>query len=295
MTSNSQLSLPRLTPRVYELLRSLDIAPLTVPQLRLLSQTWDEPFTSKKRAHCKLSELQKAGWVQSFPYAIPMDGRPPNYWKLTRDGYRIAFPERRLPRRRYFEASGVAVHEHTRQLADVLVHTFERAEATDCIIENYRRENEWRLDAAVGSVYPDAGFRLGGGGESQLFCLELDNCTERVETSKDVESIERKIRVYDLYQSEMETFDHNRPLVLFVTTGSEERLRHILEAANAIVSQPERLLILGTTVRSFLDCRSPLLEPLFLDHRLRSRSMLFVPKRDSKKTPEMLARVPALC
>ena len=295
MTSNSTQSLPRLTPRVYELLRSLDIAPLTVPQLTKLSQTFSEPFSSENRTQRKLSEFRKAGWVQSFPYAIAMDGRPPKYWKLTQEGYRIAFPERRLPRRRYFEAMGIANHEHTRKLANVLVHILERAEAEDVVIENYRRENEWRVEGGSGSVYPDATFRSGGAGESKLFCLELDNGSERVETAKDVESIERKIRVYDLHQKDMEAFDPNRPLILFITTGGERRVQHILDTAGAVVSNPSRSLVFGTTVEAFLGSGQPLTDLIFLDHRLQQQSLLRLQPVQEKKSAEVLAPMPALC
>ena len=55
----------------------------------------------------------------------------------------------------------------------------------------------------------------------------LDNGTERIRSPQDVESIERKVRGYDLHQSSTPSFDHGRFVVLFVTTRSSDRLVHI--------------------------------------------------------------------
>lgn len=274
MSRKPKPTFPRLTPRTLDLLRSLDIVPCTRLQLRQLSQTFSQPFASESRIKQKLSELKQAGWVQSFPYAIPTDGRPPHYWKLTRTGYRLAFPGRSLPRRRYFDSIGTALHQHTKALADVLTHIMADAASEGLSILDYHRENDWRLQAGHDYLYPDAAFRIRIGDRSPLFCIEIDNGTERIQTAKDIESIERKIRIYDLYQSDMQAFDANRPIVLFVTTRSERRLEHILETAHKVVGNPERSLVYGTTTATLLSNDQPLTDRVFLDHRLRRQSMI---------------------
>lgn len=293
MTRNSPPTFSRLTPRTLELLQSLDVAPLTGEQLLRMSRAWNEPFTSESRIKRKLSELKKTGWVESFPYAIPGNGRPPHYWKLTRTGYALAFPERIIPKRRYFDAIGVAMHRHTRAVAEVLVHTIANASHEGLSLSEYSRENQLRLGSGRNCVYPDAAFRMRVGDRSPLFCLEIDNGTERVETAKDVESIERKIRVYDLYQSDMEAFDHRRPLVLLITTRGERRLQHIIDTVGRVVSNPNRSLVYATTLDTFLGSTNPVTDPVFWDHRFRQQSMVrFEPTRQLRITGQLLA--PAL-
>lgn len=69
------------------------------------------------------------------------------------------------------------------------------------------------------TLYPDATFMLQGRGWPRLnFYVELDNGSERVRSSKDQDSIERKIRLYDQH----ETASEERHRVLFVCTRSQE-------------------------------------------------------------------------
>ena len=106
------------------------------------------------------------------------------------------------------------------------------------------------------------------------FVIELDNGTERIRSPQDVESIERKVRGYDLHQSGTPSFDHGRFVVLFVTTRSSERLAHILQAATRIMRNPRRTLFLGVTLSAFLNHDMPLTAPLFMSPTGRQQSLV---------------------
>lgn len=259
---------------MYDLLRSLDLFPMTVPQLRRLSSCWNDPFLSDSRLQQKLGELRRVGWVRSFPYAVPSDGRPPHYWKLTRLGFQIAFHERTIPRARCFSAIGVAAHQHTRVLSDILVHSFCSLHEHRLNVFDYRRENEWRIRAGSGTVFPDAAFRVRVGDRSFLFCIEADIGSERIQTAKDVAGIERKLRIYDLFQSSMTAYDPGRPIVLFITTRGKQRVRHIQQTAALVMQNPGRTLAYATDLSRFLSEPSPFTASLFVDHRFRCRPLL---------------------
>ena len=123
------------------------------------------------------------------------------------------------------------------------------------------------------------------GGRAFNFVIELDNGTERIRSPQDVESIERKVRGYDLHQSATPSFDHGRFVVLFVTTRSSDRLAHILQAATRIMRNPRRTLFLGVTLSAFLNHDKPLTAPLFMSPTGRQQSLVPNDSASREKLP----------
>ncbi len=265
-----------ITPRDLEVLAALDHCPLTAQQLLKLSRSFGLPFTTERRVRERLQQLEQQHWLTSWLYATASRGGSPSYWKLTRDGYRVLHgTDAVLPKRRYFEEIAVGHHHHTKCLADFLVQTFVAAHRLGIEVRYFARENSVRMEAAGSVLYPDCAFQLFTPvGRAFNFVVELDNGTERIRSPQDVESIERKIRGYDLHQSSTPSFDHGRFVVLFVTTRSADRLTHILQAAARIMRNPRRTLFLGVTLRAFLNHDAPLTTPLFLSPTDHQQSLI---------------------
>ena len=209
-------------------------------------------------------------------YATASRGGSSSYWKLTRDGYRVLHgTDAVLPKRRYFGENAIGHHHHTKCLADFLVQTFVAAHRLGIEVRYFARENSVRMEAAGSVLYPDCAFQLFTPvGRAFNFVVELDNGTERIRSPQDVESIERKVRGYDLHQSSTPSFDHGRFVVLFVTTRSPDRLSHILQAAARIMRNPRRTLFMGVTLVAFLSDDAPLTAPLFLSPTSREQSLI---------------------
>lgn len=265
-----------ITPRDLEVLAALDQCPLTAQQLLKLSNSFCLPFTTERRVRERLQQLERQHWLTSWLYATASRGGSPSYWKLTRDGYRVLHgTDAVLPKRRYFEEIAIGHHHHTKCLADFLVQTFVAAHRLGIEVRYFARENSVRMEAAGSVLYPDCAFQLfTPGGRAFNFVVELDNGTERIRSPQDVESIERKVRGYDLHQSSTPSFDHGRFVVLFVTTRSPDRLAHILQAAARIMRNPRRTLFMGVTLAAFLSEDAPLTAPLFLSPTSREQSLI---------------------
>src|SRR5712691_9113224 len=259
-----------ITPRDLEVLAALDHCPLTAQQLLKLSHSFCLPFTTERRVRERLQQLERQHWLTSWLYATASRGGSPSYWKLTRDGYRVLHgTDAVLPQRRFFEEIALGHHHHTMSLADFIVQTFVAAQRLAIEVRYFARENSVRMEAAGSVLYPDCAFQLFTPIGSNVarppfnFVVELDNGTERIRSPQDIESIERKVRGYDLHQSSTPSFDHGRFVVLFVTTRSADRLTHILQAAARIMRNPKRTLFLGVTLAAFLTHDEPLTAPIF--------------------------------
>ena len=270
-----------VTPRDIETLMALDRCPLTACQLLKLSGTFEPPFTTERRVRERLQQLAKVGWIRSWPYATTGHGGSPYYWKLTRNGFRLLHDSQTpAPKRRQFEELGIGHHFHTLSLADFLVQTFVAADRLGVEVRYFARENSIRMEASGSVLYPDCAFQLfTPNGRAFNFVVELDNGTERIRSPQDVESIERKIRGYDLHQSSTPSFDHGRFVVLFVTTRSSDRLTHILQAAARIMRNPRRTLFLGVTLSAFLNHDAPLTTSLFLSPTDHLQSLISLTAR----------------
>jgi len=124
-------------------------------------------------------------------------------------------------------------------------------------------------------IFPDCAFEILTPEPAQFnFVVELDNGTERVRSQKDIESWQRKIRLYEEVQ--IRTFPH-RFRVLIVTTRSRDRLLHILEAAATLIQNPHRSLFYGVHLADYLQEPDAVCQPCFLNHRGLSTALVRLP------------------
>jgi protein involved in plasmid replication-relaxation len=264
-----------LTGRDLEVLQALDRTPLTAGQMLTLSLTFAHPFGSERMVRERLQALGSAGWVRSGRYATTSQGAGQNYYHLGRTGYRILYGETaQPPTKRYFSPLSLARQHHTRCLADFIVHTIVATHATGVAFTDFYRENTLRLPVGAECLYPDCAFQLIlPDGRAFYYLVEIDNHTEQIRSTKDADSWQRKARLYDDLQSTAS----NRFRVLVVTTRSGPRLKTILSLAAEHASNPQRSVLIGTPLAAYLAEPTPLSAPIFLDHHLRSISLLTGP------------------
>lgn len=261
--------------RDFDLLTAIERTPLTPAQLCRLSRTFSMPFKDQHNLRRRLRSLTTAGLLRSWSYAMVTDGRSPRYTKLTRDGYRLLHgQDAPLPRRRFFEEISHGHHYHTHALAEAIVHFEICSHRHGVVVQQFARENSVQLSAGGFTVYPDAAFQLVTP-EYQIFnfVLELDNGTERVKTTADTESIERKIRGYDAHNSQFAVNDPRRYVVVFLTTRSHVRVKNILTMADAVTRNRERTVFVGSSLSEFLQV-DPFTQPILNDHRFLKRTIL---------------------
>lgn len=265
----------KIGPRDIEILLALDRTPLTPAQLCDLSQTFLAPFQSEDNLRRRLRALTTSGLIRSWPYAIATEGRSPKYYKLTRDGYRLLYgADIALPRRRYFEEISHGHHHHANSLAACIVQIAVCGHRQGIVLQHFARENSVKLKTDGFTLFPDCAFQIvTPDNQAFHFVVELDNGTERVRTKQDIESIERKLRGYDAHQSQYGAGDPNRYQVVFVTTRSERRLRHILDLAGLVMCNPQRTVFLGCTLQS-LAVSDPFRDVVFEDHRGLKRMLV---------------------
>jgi hypothetical protein len=261
-----------LTGRDLEVLTALDRTPLTAGQLRNLSRTFKHAFPSEPMVRERLGALGQAGWVRSARYATVSDGAGQKYYRLSRTGYQILYGEKaEPPTKRYFAEVSLARQHHTRALADFIVHTIVAAHEAGVEFTDFYRENTLRLTVGNDSLYPDTAFQLVlGEGREFNYLVEIDNHTEQIRSTKDADSWQKKVRLYDDLQSS----SGNRFRVLVITTRSGPRLKTILALAAAVASNPQRPLFLGVPLAAYLAQPAALHAPVFLDHHLRSVALL---------------------
>lgn len=273
-------SAPIFQRRKTDILAALDMLPLTTKQLLSLSETFERPFKDESTLRHYLRSLRGRDGgmlVQSFPYAIETDGRPPVYFKLTRAGYRQLYgPQAAFPNRRYFERIRPLHHEHSKAIADFMVKTIVSGLPQGMTLQQYARENSVRIEVAdQRPLWPDSCFTLRDqSGRTHNFVLELDNGTERIQSKANIESIRRKIDGYDAHQSQYDARDPQRYFVLFVTTRTLVRVQHIIAAANQRMRTPERCVFLATDLQSYLRCKNPFQHPCFIDNTGRHRPLV---------------------
>lgn len=275
----------RIGERDFELLSSIDMLPLTTSQMLKLSSTFSEPFSDEHSLRRRLRQLGQSRLIACWPYATASNGRSPLYFKLTRDGYRFLHNDEELPKRRYFEEISTGHHYHTQALSELVVHVLAKADQHGISLRQFARENSLRLEASGFTVFPDCAFRLlSPDGRAFNFVVELDNGTERIRSTKDVESIERKLRAYDLHQAKYDARHPGRYLVLFVTARSAERSQKILDLAASTMTNNERTVFLATDLAAVLQC-DPFASPVFRNHRGLHRTLIPV----VQKTPHQSA------
>lgn len=255
---------PRLvTPRDLEILAALNHCPLTVRQLLKLSQVFTRPFTDEKCVRERMQVLCDAGRVRRWHYATAGRGAQ-NYYTLSPLGYRLLCgQDAPLPTKRYFDPVSLAHQYHTQSLADFIVHTMVCAQRSGVEIQDFYRENALRLEIADQCLYPDSTFLLRSAEGNEFgFLVEIDNGRERVHSTKDVDSWQRKIRLYETLQD----LCPRRFRVLIVTNGSADRLHHILATAAELATNPHRHLFYGIRLSDYLQEQYALSIPVFLDH-----------------------------
>lgn len=256
----------QITPRDRELLASLALAPFTARQLRKLSQTWSEGFSSARLVRERLQRLTAAKLVNPHRYAILRPGQPENYYVLSREGYELVHgPDSEPSTKGVLSPVALGRQPHQQALSDFIVHTAWGAHESGLGLAGLYRENTIRLDAAGKSVLPDCSFLLTRGREQFRFFVEIDNGTERVRSQKDCESIERKIRTYDAFQDLRP--DHRFRVIFVSAQNSRDRLLNILETAAKVIRDPNRTLFYGITLANYLTTHLPVTSPRFLDHR----------------------------
>jgi len=265
----------KIGERDIEILAAIDRCPLTVRQLCKLSQTFAAPFKDEHNLRRRLRALSDSGLLKSWPYAIACDGASPRYFKLSREGFRLLHGQDvATPKRRRFEEISHGHHYHTHALADLIVHLCVCAEQKGVVLRHFAAENSLRLEANGFTMYPDCAFQLvAPNGRGYNFAVELDNGTERIQTRKDVESIERKLRGYDAHQQQYAANDAGRYLVLFVTTRTKNRTNHIMQLADGVMQNRQRTVFVGSEMGKLLSS-DPVSDPVLQDHRGLKRSLL---------------------
>lgn len=262
------------TSRDVELLTSLVMGPLTTAQLLTLSQTFAAgPFRSARTLLDRLQRLSRGGFVKRFPLAIlpTRGGGLPHYYKLTLAGLRMLYGEdARPPTKHLFAPVAVSRHHHTHSLSEFLVTTAVAAQRHGFRLSDVYPENTLVLDVNGETLIPDARFDLRRDGGRFRFLVEQDCSTETIRSTKHDDTIHRKLRLHDAHRDQ--SADPHR--VVFVSSRSRERLANILDAAAAVVHNPDRTLFLGVYLPDFVHAADPVGEPLFFDHRGRRHALL---------------------
>jgi hypothetical protein len=261
-----------LTGRDIELLTALDRTVLSAGQLLAISRTFTHPFGSERMARERLAALVQAGWLQAARYATVGAGAGQNYYQLSRTGYRILYGESaEPPTKRYFAPISLARQHHTRSLADFIVHTIVAAHAVGITFTDFYRENTLRLQVGNDCLYPDCAFQLVlPDGRTFNYLVEVDNHTEQIRSTKDADSWQKKVRLYD----DLQSTSPNRFRVLVVTTRSGLRLKTILALAAATATNAHRSLLLGVPLAAYLAEPAALQASVFVDHHLRAVSLV---------------------
>jgi hypothetical protein len=261
-----------LTDRDLEMLTALDRTPLTAGQMLRLSSTFNRRFQSERMVRERLATLRRAGWVQAGRYATLGAGAGQNYYRLGRTGYRILYgAEAEAPTKRYFAPISLPRQLHTRSLAAFVVHTIVAAHAASVEFTDFYHENTLKLSVGQDCLYPDCAFQLVlKDGRTFNYLVELDNHTEQIRSTKDADSWQKKVRLYEDLQSS----SSSRFRVLVVTTRSGKRLKTILALAATAASNPQRLLFVGVPLAAYLAEPAALTAPLFLDHHLHGVPLL---------------------
>ena len=265
-----------VTNRDREILTALDHVPLTAAQLQKFSRTFALPFTTERRVRERLQRLWESGWVHRWPYATAGQGAP-NYYKLSRLGFQLIHGEEAAPpTKRAFGPVGFLKQEHTRALADFIVHTAVAAHQSGFRFTEFYRENTLRLQVEEESLFPDAAFQLiDAQGTAFNFFTEIDRSSERIRSDKDTESWDRKIRFYDRWQDGSKT----RVRVLIIGIRESDRIGRILDTAARFMRNPDRSLFYAIALPMYIQQNDSLRRAVFRDHHQKPTAL--VPKRSN--------------
>jgi hypothetical protein len=263
----------RLNERDHSVLQLLDRTPLTTALVLKASRTFaDGPFRDERRTRERLLTLAKASLVRRWPLSI-RGGGSTNYYKLTREGFRVVHGQDiPLPHNRFFAPTPISRLQHTQILAEVIVHTLVAAHEHRIAITRFYRENSLTLKAGGFEQQPDCTIGCRSSGRRANILFEIDRSTESVDAPVQ-SSIRRKIGGYEAYQDYVLGVWRQagrrgpRPAfrVVFLTR-SVERAYHILLLAREMAANKDRRLCYCATQDQYLAEADALREPLFLDH-----------------------------
>jgi len=219
----------------------------------------------------RLQLLTAAGWVRCERYASSGSGAT-NYYQLTPAGYRLLNgPKALLPGKHFFAAVSLALQQHTQALAHFIVHTTVGAHLAGLRMTGFYRENELNLTLGDERMSPDNAFQLlTPAGRRLNYVVELDNGSEPVCSSKERDSLSRKVSFYDRYQD----ITRHRFRILLVFTRQGERLNHFLDMAARLVRNRQRRLFYAVFLPDYLRDPDPLQAPLFQDHDRRLQPLV---------------------
>ncbi len=252
-----------------QIYHALNLIPMTPGQICKLSQIWDQPFNDVKRARERLATLASAGRLRSFRYATRSRGEQ-SYYVMTRSRYHLLHGRDAQPPRNAFRELSFTRQQHTRILADILVHALILAHRDGAQLQRFRRENEKRYQTAAGDFQDDGYLELlSPGGRPHVFHLECDRSTRPLSNQWQQNSLQSMVQKYEALADESE----HRFRVLFITTGSPQHVRDFLQIASKEARYPGRMLCYGITLEGFLQLRS-LREKHLLNHHLQMSALI---------------------
>lgn len=274
--------------RDLAVLASLSKTPLDAQQLLRISVSFPQPFTHERLVRRRMQSLTLAGLVATYQYATIGRGAV-NYYKLTPLGYQMLNGANAvMPNRTFFQPVSMALQEHTRSLADFIVQTTASAHHTGFALRNFYRENELRLRIDNEQMMPDCAFQLAGvGGEVFNYLVEVDNSTEPIYSTKQRDSLARKILFYDRYQY---LIDHRfRVLMLFTTVTA--RMHTFLDTVSQLARNKSRVLFYAAFLEDYLGSNHPLTGSMFLNHQNRLEAMIPGYDRPTNQRPKHLEQL----
>lgn len=267
-----------LEDRDGEIYRALDLIPLTPKQIYILSQTWSRPFQNVRRARERLSMLKSAGRLKSFRYATKTRGEQSYYLLTPVSFYHLHGRKSPKPPKSTFTELSFTRQQHTRMLADIVVHVQVLAHKEGITLSRFARENEVGYETSAGELRDDGSFDLTvSGGSVHSFHVECDRHTRPLTNRFQTNSLRDMITKYEVLADEQT----ERFRVLFITEGNADHVRTFLTLAASEMRNQNRSLFYGITIEGFLSMRS-LRQPYLLNHHLETVPLIFP---HGKRTP----------
>jgi len=290
MASKTSIIYTARDRKIHELLA---ISPLDTLQLLKASMTFEQPFTTDRKLRERMQEHEAAGWIHTFIYPTTTTGTA-NYYRLSAVGYRMLNgPDATLPKQSAFREVSPALQRHTRDLADVIVHT--NVQARQHGIEIVEQVGENRLTLILGDreQKPDYSFRLATPQGMFTYYDELDESTEPIASTKQRESLESKIRFHEDHQNAT----GERYRVRMVFAKASPRMQQFSELARKHGTR-QRCIFYAVLFDAYVKHGSPLTTPIFLDHFGRLQPLVPSPStRYQSRLPtlaELLAKPAAV-
>lgn len=262
-----------ITERDLALLRLLDMTPATAAHVLAASATFpDGAYRDERRVRERLQAISAAELVRVFPMAVQGGGLS-QYYRLTRTGYRLLYPDfRSQPPRSAIAEIAPTRCIHAMAVADVIVQVLIAAHAARIQIGQFHGDGRLVLTIGQYSQYPDCHFQFEANGKVFNVLFEIDNNTEPLESNR-VQSLKAKLLGYEAYQDcvlkawkDSGCIGIEPRFRVVVITRSQTRARHILWLARQCARNPVRRLCLAGTQSEFLNAANPLTTPMLNDH-----------------------------